>query len=102
MSSTPREEPPVTLELTEQQRQLIQQSGGKPIEFVDPQTRAIYLLIAREQYEQVRTVLGDQPQPMLAASREIPDGIRRSQQALRRDLPHLLEQKKLRGQWSAY
>jgi hypothetical protein len=33
---------------------------------------------------------------------EVPPGIRRSQEALRRDLPRLLENRRLRGRWIAY
>ncbi len=50
-----------------------------------------------------------QPNPDPAAAPEaveyvcnIPPGIRRSQEAFRRDLPQLLANKKLEGQWVAY
>jgi hypothetical protein len=40
--------------------------------------------------------------PVDAAGPTIPEGIRLSQDAFRRDLPELLKQKKLVGQWVAY
>jgi hypothetical protein len=92
----------VTLELTEQQQQLLQQSDGKPIEMVDPHTHARYILIASAQYEQIRTLLDGLLAKTLATPPAIPEGIQRSQQALRNALPGLLERRNLRGQWAAY
>ena len=89
----------MTVELTGQQRKLVDQCSGQPIELVDPQTHQIYVLIAREQFEQMKPLHKETPPP---PTFEIPEGIRRSQTAMRRELPKLLENKKLRGQWVAY
>src|SRR5882762_3376720 len=85
----------MNIELTEQQRRLAQE--GQPIDLIDPQTNEAYVLIARQRFEKFRPLLT--PQAPLPA---IPEGIRLSQEALRRDLPQLLQQKRLVGQWVAY
>jgi hypothetical protein len=83
------------IELTEQQRRLAQE--GQPIDLVDPQTNEAYVLLPRHQFERLRPLLTPQaPLPV------VPEGIRLSQEAFRRDLPQLLEQKRLVGQWVAY
>jgi hypothetical protein len=71
---------------------------------VDPQIQQIYVLIAREQYEQENTAFDGRSQPSSTSWLEkgVSEGIRRSQEALRRDLPKLLEDRKLREQWVAY
>jgi hypothetical protein len=89
----------MAIELTDQQRSLLNQGNGQPVEFLDSQTNQIYVLIAREKYDQGKTKKDGQVEPPLP---EVAEGIRRSQEALRRDLPALLENKKLRGQWAAY
>ncbi len=83
------------IELTEQQRQLARE--GQPIDVVDTQTNEAYVLIARQRFEQLQA----SPPPEEPAQ-GIPEGIRLSQEAFRRDLPQLLAQKRLRGQWVAY
>jgi hypothetical protein len=85
----------MNIELTEQQRQLARE--GQPIDVVDPQTNEAYVLIARQRFDQIRPLL--EPQAPRAI---VPEGIRVSQEALQRDLPQLLAQKHLRGQWVAY
>ena len=45
------------IELTDAQRQALQAEQGKPVDVVDPATRRHYVLLAREQYERVRTLL---------------------------------------------
>lgn len=102
MSKATREVPAMPIELTEQQSQLLRQRGGQPLELVDPQTQQAYVLIAREQYEQGQHGQKSQPQQPRTAMVEIPEGIRRSREALHRNLPELLNQKKLRGQWVGY
>ena len=83
------------IELTEQQRRLAQE--GQPIDVVDPQTNDAYVLIAKLRFEQVRSLLTPEaPVP------EVPEGIRLSKEALRRDLPGLLANKRLFRQWVAY
>jgi hypothetical protein len=83
------------IELTEQQRRLAQE--GQPIDVIDPQTNEAYVLLARQRFEQIRPLLIPQP-----PQQEVPEGIRLSQEAFRRDLPQLLQQKRLKGQWAAY
>ncbi len=92
------------IELTEQQQRVVQEQAGRPFEVLDPGSQRTYVLIESEQYERVRALL--RPLPTLtipeAPLPEIPPGIRKSQEALRRDLPGLLAQRRLRGQWAAY
>jgi hypothetical protein len=86
----------MNIELTEQQRRLAQE--GQPIDLVDPQTNEAYVLIAKARFDRVRRHLPSEEVPLP----EIPEGIRLSQEAFRRDLPELLKQKRLVGQWTAY
>ncbi len=88
------------IELTEQERLLAQQ--GQPLDVVDSRTNEAYVLLARQCFEHVRTQL---PPPAEAAEppeQVIPEGIRLSQEAFRRDLPELLKQKKQFRHWVAY
>jgi hypothetical protein len=96
----PREERAMFIELTAQQSELLQQRRGQPLELVDPRTQQAYVLIAREQYEQSQQELASERRQPEAT--KIPEGIRLSREALHRDLPALLNEKKLRGQWVAY
>jgi len=64
---------------------------------VDVQTNEVYVLIPKHRFDQIRSQLTTQ-----AADDVVAEGIRLSQQALRRDLPELLQNKRLRGQWIAY
>ena len=45
------------IELTNEQQQALQAGLGNPIGVVDPATQQHYILLAREQYERVRSVL---------------------------------------------
>jgi hypothetical protein len=93
------------LELTDQQRQALeQQPAPGPIEVVDPVSHRAYVLLAREQYEQMRSLLGctDEQGKDVSKTQDIALGIRRSQQAYRRDLPALLAWKEWIGQWVCY
>ena len=76
------------IELTEQQRRVVEEQRGGPVEVLDPSTERAYVLIAREQYEQVRSLLQAGPAPTASAARagEIPPGMRRSMDAFSRDL----------------
>ena len=47
----------MTLELTEQQRQKVVEQGGLPVEVVDPHSQRTYVLIAREQFDKIRSLL---------------------------------------------
>lgn len=88
------------IELTEQERRLAQQ--GQPVDVIDPATNEAYVLLARQCFEQVRAQLSPPTAPAELPEQEIPEGIRMSQEAYRRDLPELLKQKKLFHQWIAY
>src|SRR4030081_3704704 len=79
--------------ITPEQRQEIEQSGAIRIE--DPETHAAYVILKAEVYERMRPLLESRQD-------QIPEGIRRSQDAFFRDLPELLEDESLLGQWVAY
>lgn len=89
----------------EQHRVLVSEQVQLPMEVFDPATHQCYVLLAREQYEKVRSLL----EPSLASASEpheqvcqIPAGILRSQRTFWRCLPHLLETKKNHGQWVCF
>jgi hypothetical protein len=92
------------IELTEQQRSVVQGQAGGFIEVIDPCTQRSFVLVAREQFDRVRAFLSPEtssaPPPELLI--EIAPGIRKSQEALRRDLPQLLQHRRLQGHWVAY
>src|SRR5213080_4609655 len=77
------------IELTDDQRRAIAEAGDTPPTVVDGATT--YRLIRADVYERL---VG----PVRPASR-VPEGIRRSRAALRRDLPRLLASHRTRGQW---
>jgi hypothetical protein len=85
----------VNIELTAQQRRLIQE--GQPIGVVDLQTQETYVLLTRRQFDLLRP-----PPTPQAPLPVVPEGIRLSQDTFRRELPQLLTQKRLVGQWVAY
>ena len=39
------------IELTEQQRQAVQEQGGQPVQLMDPATRQTFVLIRRDLYD---------------------------------------------------
>jgi hypothetical protein len=93
------------LELTEHQRQAVHEQAGDPVELIDPDTRCAYVLLARERYEQMRSLVeGDREftDKVAEVAPGIPPGILRSQHAFWRDLPDLLSQRKKRGRWVCY
>jgi hypothetical protein len=49
------------IELTDAQRQALQAEPGRPVDVLDPATQQRYVLLAREQYEQVRALLEGGP-----------------------------------------
>ncbi len=83
------------IELTEQQSRALGSHPNGPIEVVDPITRRHYVLLAAEEYQPAHALVEGEPIV-------IPSGIRRSQEAFRRDLPGLLQDRRLCGQWAAY
>jgi hypothetical protein len=47
----------ISIELTDAQRQAVEAEPGRPVQVVDPATKQRYVLLAREQYERVRSLL---------------------------------------------
>jgi hypothetical protein len=45
--------------LTVEQRELLKQSGGEPVQLVEPDTNQKYVLLRSEIYDQLRSVLTD-------------------------------------------
>jgi hypothetical protein len=95
----------MTIELTDEQRRAVEQ--GKPVEVVDPATVRTFVVLAREEYERVRSLLETVPRQEVRAARAaiaspIPPGIRRSQEAYWRDLPKLLKRKSRSRRWVGY
>jgi hypothetical protein len=86
------------IELSDQQAQQVRE--GRTVEVVDPATRQAFVLLARDQYEQVRPLVeqetGSRPADATSA---IPPGILRSQQAFWAELPDLLNNKRNHGRW---
>jgi hypothetical protein len=80
--------------ITPEQRHEIEKAGEKPVQLQDPESQATYILLKTEVYERIRPLPQDEG--------AIPEGIRRSQEAFFRDLPGLLGEESLRGQWVAY
>ncbi len=48
----------MTPKLTDEQRLAVEQHGGKPVQVVDPATREVYYLVGREQFDQIKSLLG--------------------------------------------
>jgi hypothetical protein len=88
------EAPPV--ELTPELQKALDESGGKPPVVVDQRTQQTYVLIRSEVYQR----LTGSPTP--AQPFVIPEGIRLSKAALRRDLPELLANRRTRGKYVCY
>jgi hypothetical protein len=79
--------------ITPELRHEIEQVGAVRIE--DPETHDAYVILKAELYERMKPLLQNRRD-------EIPEGIRRSQDAFFRDLPELLKDKSLLGQCVAY
>jgi hypothetical protein len=84
--------------LTAEQRRLVEEAGDRPVRIEDPEMQQAYVLIRADVYERVRGAI--EPPPVV--NLEVPEGIRRSQQAFFRDLPELLKNRRLRGRYVAY
>jgi hypothetical protein len=84
--------------LTAEQRRLIAEAGDRPVRLEDPELHEAYVLIHADVYERVRDVL----EPRSILDLPLPEGVRRSQEAFFRDLPRLLQDRKLRGRFVAY
>jgi hypothetical protein len=50
----------MTIQLTEQQQQVLDSSGGTPPQVVDPRTNEAYVLVPATEYEAVREVIEDE------------------------------------------
>ena len=66
----------IEIELTNEQRRVLQTGPSQPVDVVDPATRQRYVLLAREQYERVRSVVegssGQAPPPPVASAAPSP------------------------------
>jgi hypothetical protein len=81
-----------TITLTPEQLQLVEQAGDQPVRVKDPKSRRTYLLVEEAAPDEARR----------SSDLGIPEGIFRSQDAFFRDLPELLKDESLRGQWVIY
>ncbi len=86
------------IELTPEQRQALDEQHGQPVRVVDPSTHDAYVLVRAEVFERMTGVTQAPGEPHV----EIPPQLLRSQQAFWRDLPGLLENRQVRGKWTAY
>ncbi len=84
--------------LTPEQRRLIEEAGDRPVRLEEPELHQAYVLMRAEVYERVRDVL----EPGSILDLPVPEGIRRSQEGFFRDLPRLLQDRKLQGRFVAY
>jgi hypothetical protein len=91
-----------TIELTGEQRRLMRSEQGNAVPVVDPDTKQCYVLLVREHYDRIMSLLEKKAEEFAAVPTEVPPGILRSQQAFWRDLPELLKNKKNRGKWVCY
>ncbi len=87
-----------TITLTPEQVQAVEQAGGQPVRVENPRNHRTYILLKEDAYERLTT------SGKIEESDEfdIPEGILRSQDAFFRDLPDLLKDESLRGQWVIY
>jgi hypothetical protein len=93
----------MALELSREQQQAVDATGGEPVRVVDPRTRRAFVLVPAERYENGHRFPDGGDLPVESQlPREVPPGIQRSKEAFLRDLPSLLRQKKRKGQWVVY
>jgi hypothetical protein len=85
------------IELTPEQRQAVEQ--GRPVRLVDPTTHDAYILVREDVYE---PAAGPLLPPIEEALSLIHPAMLQAQQAFWRDLPALLKDRRIRGQWVAY
>jgi hypothetical protein len=87
------------IQLPPQYQEALDSSPGEPLQFVDPRTNRAYVLVPRESL----ALLGRSGEGECdGGSPETPEAFRRSRSAFLRDLPQLLEKKKLYRRWVAY
>jgi hypothetical protein len=84
--------------LTPEQRRLVEQAGEQPVRIEDPEMHQAYVLMRADVYDRLR----DGVKPRSDVDLNVPDGIRKSQEAFFRDLPVLLKDPRLRGKYVAY
>jgi hypothetical protein len=84
--------------ISDELRRDLQEAGGKPLRLRDDETKCEYVVIPADVFDRQA-----QPAPNpLPPLDDIPEGIRRSRAALRRDLPELLAKRRNRGKWVCY
>ncbi len=84
--------------LTPEQRRLVEQAGDQPVRIEDPEMHQAYVLMRADVYERVRDAI----EPRSGEELQVPEGIRKSQDAFFRDLPELLKDQRLKGYYAAY
>jgi hypothetical protein len=84
--------------LSAELRQAIEKAGDDPVRIEDPETHTAYVLLKAEFYDRMKPLLRSEDQ----ATDQVPEGIRRSQEAFLRDLPKLLARKRLQRRWVLY
>ncbi len=72
---------------------------GEPVRVIDPTTQDACIIMRAEFFERLAPPPACPPEK---TTREVAPGIRRSLEALRRDLPQLLGDRRLVHQWAAY
>jgi len=87
-----------TTGLTPEQRRLVEQAGDQPVRIEDPEMHQAYVLIRADVYDRDRELI----EPRSVEALNVPEGIRKSQEAFFRDLPDLLTDRRLRGKYVAY
>lgn len=65
-------------ELNAEQQRAIQSCGNGPVEVIDPATKRVYLLVAREQYERLKPLLEEDPLTIEEQRRLLQDAGRRA------------------------
>jgi hypothetical protein len=54
------------IELTEQQRQILESNGGEPMRVVNPRTKQAFILVPAEDYERLKSILDGRFNPQEA------------------------------------
>ncbi len=86
------------LTITHEQRQAVEEACGQPVRLEDPENNRAYVLLEEGAYSRLRSPSQESHIPLF----DVPDGIRRAHSAFLRDLPELLKDETLRGQWVMY
>ncbi len=50
----------MTIQLTEQQQEVLDSSGAAPPQVVDPRTNSAYVLVPADEYETIREIIEDE------------------------------------------